>query len=320
MQSTIKECFGLSVNINKISAPSGVPLYMTTGRSFYFAECFESKFLLIELKNDEKFGAVALSKQLAKYMQVCGMNAAYSIHTLTKRQRDALVNQRIPFLSLPNQIFLPFLGIAFNNRFRKQTELKLNCFAPATQCLYLYFLYHCDKENISKKAVAKELGLTPMSITRASAQLATMNLLKEETVGKEVLMAPIARGREYYELGKPYLINPVFKVITVKENDLLKSCPLAGESALSENSMLNPPTIPVRAIWRKDKSIECLEEVDVKWEQDCNAVAVEIWKYDPMLFSMAGAIDPVSLATSLAEENDERVQGELDDYMEGVKW
>ena len=33
-----------------------------------------------------------------------------------------------------------------------------------------------------------------------------------------------------------------------------------------------------------------------------------------------GSVDPVSLAESLRDVHDERVQGEIEDYLEGLTW
>ena len=43
-------------------------------------------------------------------------------------------------------------------------------------------------------------------------------------------------------------------------------------------------------------------------------------QYDPDIFACDGSVDPVSLAESLKDIPDERVQGELEDYLEDFKW
>ena len=49
-------------------------------------------------------------------------------------------------------------------------------------------------------------------------------------------------------------------------------------------------------------------------------IMLEQWKYDPALFASSKEVDPVSLYMSLAENPDERVQGELEEYLEGCEW
>ena len=49
-------------------------------------------------------------------------------------------------------------------------------------------------------------------------------------------------------------------------------------------------------------------------------VKLQLWKYDPELFLTDGEIDPVSLACSLSDIFDERVEGELEDLLEAFEW
>ena len=72
-----------------------------------------------------------------------------------------------------------------------------------------------------------------------------------------------------------------------------------------------------------DKGNELLQSVkllDERWESAESLIRVECWKYDPCLFVKENTVDPVSLAVSLQNERDERIQGELLDYMENVEW
>ena len=60
--------------------------------------------------------------------------------------------------------------------------------------------------------------------------------------------------------------------------------------------------------------------MDIKWQGSFDTVMVELWKYNPLLFAKDGLVDPVSMAMSLSDTDDERVQGELERYMEEYEW
>ena len=48
---------------------------------------------------------------------------------------------------------------------------------------------------------------------------------------------------------------------------------------------------------------------------------VEIWRYDPLIFSEDGRrVDSLSLWLSLRDETDPRVRKEMDSMMEALKW
>ena len=98
--------------------------------------------------------------------------------TITKAQRDALLSYQIPFVALPDQIYLPFLGILLSNKFKKVKEIKKEKMMPATQQLFL-FLFYRKGSSVLKSEAADALRLTRTSITRASEQLLAMDLIEQ---------------------------------------------------------------------------------------------------------------------------------------------
>ena len=78
---------------------------------------------MINMSANEKFGAAALEKQLARYMDAAGCLCAFVFPTLFRRQRDVLIERGIPFVCLPDQVYLPFLGVFLSEQFRKQKTL-----------------------------------------------------------------------------------------------------------------------------------------------------------------------------------------------------
>ena len=56
------------------------------------------------------------------------------------------------------------------------------------------------------------------------------------------------------------------------------------------------------------------------WETDKEPVNIELWKYDPLLFSDKGTVDPVSLALTFKENADERIEGAVEEYLEDYAW
>ena len=191
---------------------------------------------------------------------------------------------------------------------------------PATQSLFLYLLYNHRQEYTIKKQAAEVLKLTRTSITRASEQLKAMGLITEEVCGKEIRMKTVRKGYELYLAGKPYLITPVQSRLYVEKTADCDSFLLAGESALSKVSLLGEPRYETLAVYKGDNFVKNLKKIDVQWQESVEAVQVELWKYDPALFTGNGMVDPVSLALSLADNEDERVQGELSSFMEEYEW
>lgn len=319
IENVISSAFGLNCKIEKTKV-KGLALYMTAGREFFKASVEGLSFLLVKISSDDRFGAIALEKQLAALKNAMECEVAFQFESLTNLQREALLERHIPFIAGSDQIYLPFLGIILRNNLKTMNNVAIDKMMPATQCLFLYLLYKCQQDHVLKKQAAEELGLTRMSITRASEQLRAMGLITEEKYGKEVRMKTVATGYELYSLAKEYLISPVQRRMYVEKTDSTEVLVLAGESALSEVSMLGEPKITVRAVWKGEEIVKSLTEVNIKWQENIDTIMVELWKYDPLLFAKDGMVDPVSMAVSLSDTDDERVHGELERFMEEYKW
>ena len=81
------------------------------------------------------------------------------------------------------------------------------------------------------------------------------------------------------------------------------------------------PRNDVRACFEKDSRLQNLNTIDDdSWEESRDLVHLEIWKYDPVPISNGDAVDIISMALSLENNRDERVQGELQDVMEERGW
>ena len=91
---------------------------------------------------------------------------------------------------------------------------------------------------------------------------------------------------------------------------------MCGESLLSELSLLTPPRIAEYAVYHNkiDKLLLTNELIDPN-EQ----VKVELWNYDPLLFSKDNeTTDIISLVISLFETEDERIEIVLEQLLEKI--
>lgn len=314
-----KDLFGIAFQSKEIKAKN-LPLFITSGRSFFKLTTYGVEFLLIKINKEESFGVVALDKQLRLVCSKLGMPVAFGYASVSKAQRDSLVERNIPFISDSGQLYLPFLGMVFCNNFIQQKTINAQKMMPATQALFLFLLLKSGGRQVKKKQAAEYLGITGTSITRASEQLSSMNLISQQKHGTESLMSLNGKGIESYRKAKPFLINPVQRVITVRQNEVFSSYTLSGESALASKTMLNDSLIPTYAIYKSDIDLNSMKQVDIKWNPDVKAVNIELWKYNPALFSRDGIADPVSLSMCFEDNADERIEGALADYLEEYEW
>ena len=319
MAENFKTLFGIDFAVEEIDSRT-LPVYLSARRSFFRLSWAGNDFILVKVSPKEKFGVIAFEKQAVLILEKYGMPVAFEFENISRAQRDSLIEKNIPFISDAGQLYLPFLGMALSNRFTKPKEIRAEKMMPVTQALFLYMLYRSGGGPIIKKDAADALGVTRTSITRASDQLSDMEIILQEMRGKEYYMSVTENGKALCEKARPYLINPVQKVITISEKDVHKEFPLSGESALSKCTMMNPPAIPVYAVYKADVDSDKLHEIDIRWEPEEKVIQLELWKYDPNLFAKDGIVDPVSLSMCFEENADERIEGSLEDYLEEYEW
>lgn len=320
MNEKYRQLFGIKFGIEPLKI-KGLPLYITSGRSFFRLSYLDIDFILVKLSADEKFGVVALEKQAIQISSKAEKPVAFEFVNISRAQRDSLLDRNIPFISESGQLYLPFLGMMLSDKFiQKRNKIELSKMMPVTQALFLYLIYQGDKKMVMKKDAAEDLRVTRTSITRASEQLVALDLISQDMRGKENYMSIKGRGIEIYERAKPYLINPIQKKITVIKDDKYDSYSLSGESALAKTTMLNAPSIPEYAVYKSDIDISDVSQVDTKWSPESEAVNLELWKYNPVLFARNGIVDPISLALCFEDNADERIESSIEEYLEGYKW
>ena len=256
-----------------------------------------------------------MKKQKAKYEEALQCPVAYEVALNNVSMRNALVKSGVPFVNLPGNVFLPFMGIVLQDVYRKQL-VKADKMMPATQMVFLELLYMSDEESVLKSEVANKLNLTKTSITRATAQLEEMGLIQQMKSGTEIAIKRNYSRKEYYENAKGYLINPVQKVITIMRYEATFESFSAGETALSQESELNPPRIEERAIYKGEEVVDQLEIVDARSEDPDDCLKIQLWKYNPSYFAREGRVDPVSLACTFKGNEDERIEMSIEELLE----
>lgn len=314
MKKQLEQYFGCEVKVTECKNTLALPIFMTM-RDIKLVEFYGVSFALINIIKEPELTIAAMKKQQKKYEEALQCPIAYEMALNSVSMRNALVKNGVPFVDLPGNVFLPFMGIVLLDIYRKQL-VKADKMMPATQMVFLELLYMEDEESALKSEVAKKLNLTKTSITRATAQLEEMGLIQQVKSGTEISIKRNHPRKEYYEKAVAYLINPVQKVITIMRYEATFESLSAGETALSQVSELNPPRIEERAIYKGEEVIDQLEIVDARYEDLDACLNVQLWKYNPSYFAREGRVDPVSLACTFKGNEDERIEMSIEELLE----
>ena len=298
MKKELEQYFGCEVKIAEYKNKLPLPIFMTM-RDIVMVEIYGVTFAIIDVMKETELSVAAMKKQKAKYEEALQCPVAYEVAINNVSMRNALVKSGVPFVNLPGNVFLPFMGIVLQDVYRKQL-VKADKMMPATQMVFLELLYMSDEESVLKSEVANKLNLTKTSITR----------------GTEIAIKRNYSRKEYYENAKGYLINPVQKVITIMRYEATFESFSAGETALSQESELNPPRIEERAIYKGEEVVDQLEIVDARSEDPDDCLKIQLWKYNPSYFARERRVDPVSLACTFKGNEDERIEMSIEELLE----
>ncbi len=293
-----------------------LPLYLQDGKIFYRVSVSGKKFVVVFSETQERFNIKSLKKQLASYQNTIKENVVYGFDKISSFQRKSMIENEIPFVSRNGQMYLPFMGVLFE-KCAKGEDIVKEHFAPGSQVLFLLFLY--ENDSYTKLEAAKRLQVLPMTISRASKQLLEKGLIEEKKQGTEIVMTVSVKDRrELYSKAEKYLINPVQSFLYLPNGRVNRSTPASGEFSLSQRSDMGYPKYVEYAFYKDSQVFNGLTSVDPDLNYETDIVRIQKWKYDPLLFSCNGQVDPVSLICTFADTRDERIHKCLEQVKEEI--
>ena len=303
-----KEVFGLPIKYEKWNKQEELPLYISNRYEFKTAYIDKLRCIIISPKN-EIDTILALKKHIEQIKIVDNCQIILQIEKVSYYRRKSLIENKISFIS-NKQLYLPFIGALFVNE--KEDKLdKLDKFTVSTQMLFLAYWYS-RKRKIYVSEISKQLEFSAMTISRAVKQLNTTKLFIITKDGVNNIIESKYDWGTLLEKIKIYLSSPIKKIGYIEKNNVKENMVIAGESALSEMTMLSEPRIKTYAIYHKKiDNVEIQNELINPKEQ----VRLEIWDYEPTKFSNGNMVDNISLFLSFNNNKDERIEESLEEMM-----
>lgn len=245
------------------------------------------------------------------------MPCALCLENLTALQRRNLVENHIPFISLSQQVYLPFWGCSFHEQFKAETPVA-DKMAPGTQLVFLYLYYEQGNAPVNLTQIAKELSLSKATCTRAINDLLASGLITQNAEGTNKWIT-LAYGKpEFLKKGYARLKSPVERIIYIKTPALIEEQVVSGIRALARQSMIGANEHD-GAIAVSKKAATRIHADDICTEQyfgDFGGSIIEVWSYDPAILAENMCVDDISLLLSMENDPNERVQMCLDEIRE----
>ena len=148
-------------------------------------------------------------------------------------------------------------------------------------------------------------------------------MLSRTTInGKSKVIQFELSGRKLWDAAQNYLINPVDETVYCDQLHTQGFYPIGGINALSHYTMLNPDSekmlVMTKQQWQGIKESDVLVNAN---KYDGNII-VEVWKYPPVGLKddKHEWVDRLSLAISLKDDEDPRVEGEVERLINETEW
>ena len=300
--------FGISITYEAWNKQNSLPLYIAGSYDFHTAYIADKRCIMLT-PTEELATLPALKKHIEKIQKLDNAPVVFELKTVSSYRRKSLIENHISFVT-DKQVFLPFIGTMLIDE--KETEKISQKFVFSTQQLFLFYLYSKQKQLYVSEA-GKILSFSAMTMTRAVRQLEATGLFLVSKDGVNKVIESKCGRLELFEKSRQYLSTPVRKTGYIKKSEITEDMVVAGETALAEKSMLNPSRIIIYAIREKsfDKKLLMDELIDPEKQ-----IRLELWAYDPRLFSKGNVADSLSVALSLSKNGDERVEEAVEELTE----
>lgn len=288
-----------------------LPMSIVGNFKLYHGQILGKNLIFVYIEDADMITPVMTKKQLDIIQKRTGIITVLVPKHLHSYNVGRLIAQKVNFVIPDKQMFIPSLLLDLKNDKVIDGDIK-DSITPMTQCL---LLYHLEVESISGKTsyeLADKLSVSYASINRALRWLVTKDLIKQEGVKTKTVQIELS-GRELWDKALPMLVSPIEQIYYTDAP--LEGQMISGVNALASYTMLNEEPKQCYAISKKD-----LKVLNISTDKQFGQNEIQVWKYNPRMFSVSGVVDRLSLYLSLINNEDERIQIELERLINEMSW
>jgi DNA-binding MarR family transcriptional regulator len=318
----LAEMLGVEVQFHPFLGAANLPHHLTETYEIKEWQILGHRFLAM-IANDGELTPASVEKQEEWLRQKTGLRGILVTNTMAAYNRKRLIERKIPFVVPGNQLYLPDLGLDLRDYLTKARPA-VSKLSPASQVVLLaWILRRLDPATeLAATRLAGLLNYTKMTMSRALDELRLLQLIERQGESRSAGFRFLLDGRQLWEKARPYLRSPVTRRIYLDEW-FAGSEFKAGESALEEKSMLAHSGRATWAVttgqWKRLQK-EPYTHIIPEASKEMAHAEFELWRYDPRLLGEPPCVDPLSLALSFSDADDERVQMAVDQLLRGVRW
>ncbi len=292
--------------------PTRLPVYLDATFEIACTQLLGTACAFAFRRTAETPSPVVTAKQLAQLATLLGRPVVLVESSIPAWRRKRLIERRIAFVAPWTQLYLPPLGIDLRDVSRRAPRVARAdaAFTPSTQVVLLDLLLVGPDQGREPEAIARRLGYSPMSISRAGRALERADLIQRPKRGRQRNLRLIGAPKDVWERAQPWLVSPVRTRYAAPEQAIADAL-AAGETALANQSMLTPPparTVAVSSATWANLGAHGATPVSAASLDEPGSIIVEVWTYPPECLSQGPSVDPLSLYLSLRDHDDARIE------------
>ncbi|MBO4994890.1 MAG: hypothetical protein J6C78_02860 [Muribaculaceae bacterium] len=234
-------------------------------------------------------------------------------------ERQRLMDKGVYFIMSERYAHLPMIVAMEKTSNRKKAEV----LTPVGQYLLLYHLQVCSLEGMSARMIAPLLPYSYESVTLGITCLEDVSLCRKVQNGQRSKVIHFElKGEDLWDKAQNVLQSPVEYRMYCDAIRLSADYPVCGINALAHYTMLNPDKERMIMMTGKEyRAIKSADAIDNPNPYDGN-IMVEVWKHPVVSIkgNNDGWVDRLSLILSLREDDDPRVEKEVERIINELKW
>lgn len=211
----LKDTLNIAVVPKEWGDVDGLPFFLRDLYTFVQTSLMGTPCLLMVARDKAEQTPAIIRKQMLQVQAKWDGEVIYLCPSVSAYNRKRLIEQKVPFVVPGNQMYLPMLGIDLREHFRQVRAVAPNKFSPSTQAVVLYALLNGPWDNYTPSRLAKELGYSIMTLTRAFDELESIGLAEVVTEGREKMLR-LSEGKiVLWKRAREFMRSPVKKRIFI---------------------------------------------------------------------------------------------------------
>ena len=289
----------------------GLPMNVSSNFSFYEGHVLGQHVLFAYIEDGDSIPPAQMKKLLDIIHRRTQLVVVLMTPCISSYNKVRLIAQKVNFVIPNKQMFLPSLLLDIKPDRKIGSDLK-EAIPPFAQCLLLYHLQIDSIVGASSFGLSDKFGVSYATVNKSLRWLVSKDLINLE--GTKTKLVQVDSGnRELWNKALPMLVSPIEQLYYT--DALLEGQMISGVNALASYTMLNDEPRQCCAVMKKDfKALKI--QADKKFGQN----EIQVWKYNPQMLSSTGVVDKLSLYLSLKDNEDERIQIELERLINEMPW